>query len=176
MDHGICKKKSLKGRRFSTRNTLFVAFFPLPIPFINFVLRRLIYSISRNRPEIFRRIEGHHHKLFLIDAINLPFVICLRPNPVDPQLVAVRRRNAPASSARICGSFLTLLGMIDGRYDGDSLFFTRDLRVEGDTEAVVCLRNALDDVEGSVADDVAEFFGLPGQKFLKMAREMEIHV
>lgn len=65
--------------------------------------------------------------------------------------------------------------MVDGRYDGDALFFTRDLRVEGDTEAIVCLRNALDDVEGSVADDIAAFFGLPGRKFLEIARRMEIH-
>lgn len=62
--------------------------------------------------------------------------------------------------------------MIDGRYDGDALFFTRDLSVEGDTEAVVCLRNALDDVEGSIADDVAAFFGPPGERFLKVARKL----
>lgn len=71
---------------------------------------------------------------------------------------------------------MTLLGMIDGRYDGDALFFTRDLCVEGDTEAVVCLRNALDDVDGSIADDVASFFGATGQRFLKVARRMSIYV
>ena len=70
---------------------------------------------------------------------------------------------------------MTLLGMIDGRYDGDALFFTRDLIVEGDTEAVVCLRNALDDVEGSVADDVATFFGALGKRILKIARGMTLH-
>lgn len=70
---------------------------------------------------------------------------------------------------------MTLLGMIDGRYDGDALFFTRDLIVEGDTEAVVCLRNALDDVEGNVADDVATFFGAVGKRILKIARGMTLH-
>ena len=70
---------------------------------------------------------------------------------------------------------MTLLGMIDGRYDGDALFFTRDLIVEGDTEAVVCLRNAVDDVEGSVADDVATFFGAAGKRILKIARGMTLH-
>lgn len=176
MDDKSHPNSSLNRHRFSARNLVFLAFCTLPIPLVNFTLRKLIHVISHRRPEIFRRIEGHHHKTFLIDATNIPFLICLRPNPDNPQLTAVRRRNVPESSARISGSFLTLLGMIDGRYDGDALFFTRDLCVEGDTEAVVCLRNALDDVEGSIADDVAAFFGMPGRKFLEMAREMKIHV
>jgi O2-independent ubiquinone biosynthesis accessory factor UbiT len=49
--------------------------------------------------------------------------------------------------------------MIDGSQDGDALFFTRDLRVSGDTEAVVALRNALDDFEGSALDSVVGSFG-----------------
>ena len=49
--------------------------------------------------------------------------------------------------------------MIDGALDGDALFFSRDLQVSGDTEAVVVLRNALDDVEGSALDSVIAAFG-----------------
>ena len=49
--------------------------------------------------------------------------------------------------------------MIDGSLDGDALFFSRDLRVSGDTEAVVALRNALDDLQGSALDSVLEAFG-----------------
>ena len=35
----------------------------------------------------------------------------------------------------------------------------RDLRVSGDTEAIVALRNALDDVEGSALDSIISAFG-----------------
>lgn len=49
--------------------------------------------------------------------------------------------------------------MIDGSLDGDALFFSRDLRVTGDTEAVVALRNALDDFEGSAFESVVRSFG-----------------
>jgi predicted lipid carrier protein YhbT len=38
-----------------------------------------------------------------------------------------------------------LIGMTDGSYDGDALFFSRDIHVDGDMEAVVALRNAIDD-------------------------------
>jgi predicted lipid carrier protein YhbT len=49
--------------------------------------------------------------------------------------------------------------MIDGQSDSDALFFNRDLSVTGDTEAVVALRNALDNMDATLADDVAACFG-----------------
>lgn len=163
-------------RAFSFRKGLYFALAPLPMPLVNFSLKKLVRAIGKSRPEVFNRLEGHHHKWFLVDPTNLPFVLCLRPDPRHPELKAYRKHCVPDAESRISGSFLTLLGMIDGRYDGDALFFTRDLCVEGDTEAVVCLRNALDDVDGSIADDVASFFGAPGQRFLKVARRVSIHV
>jgi predicted lipid carrier protein YhbT len=87
-------------------------------------------------------------------------------------LKACRRSRKTAHDARIAGTFLTLLDMVDGRLDGDALFFTRDLIIEGDTEAVVVLRNALDDLEGSVADDIAAAFGFPGRMALAALRRV----
>ena len=57
--------------------------------------------------------------------------------------------------------------------DGDALFFSRDLMIEGDTEAVVCLRNALDDMDSNVIDEAAKAFGNTGIVGLKLARKME---
>jgi len=65
----------------------------------------------------------------------------------------------PHSHARIAGSFLDLFDLIDGSLDGDALFFSRKLRVTGDTEAVVALRNALDDVDGGVVESITKAFG-----------------
>lgn len=160
----------------SFRRALYFVFVPVPIPVINVILKRLIRAIGTNRPEIFNRLEGHHHKWFVIDPVNLPFLLCLRPDPRHPELKSCRKHRSPVAEGRISGSFLTLLGMIDGRYDGDALFFSRDMCVEGDTEAIVCLRNALDDVDGSIADDIADFFGKAGRRFLKIARKTSIHV
>ncbi len=83
----------------------------------------------------------------------------LVPDPQHPQLKAHRRTEKPAHDATIAGTFFSLLDLIDGELDGDALFFTRDLRVEGDTEAVVTLRNALDDMEGSAMDSVLGALG-----------------
>lgn len=179
-------------RGFPLRHALQAACLPislcLPLPCINLVLDRLIKAISKDEPDIFSRLEGHHGKWFRIDPVNLPFALWLRPDPDRPELKACRKRRmfTPVSAtgaafppgkadAEITGSFLTLLGMIDGRYDGDALFFTRDLHIAGDTEAVVCLRNALDDLDESLADTAAAFFGAPGRKILNMARKASDH-
>jgi predicted lipid carrier protein YhbT len=38
-----------------------------------------------------------------------------------------------------------MLGLAEGRLDGDAVFFARKLAVTGNMEAVLALRNALDD-------------------------------
>jgi predicted lipid carrier protein YhbT len=52
-----------------------------------------------------------------------------------------------------------LLGLVHGVYDGDALFFSRDLVIEGDTEAVLALRNAIDNEEIDLAKEAAGLFG-----------------
>ncbi len=145
---------------------------PLPLFAIQPLLSRIVKKAIRRRPELFRRLGRHQHTFYLIDPLNLPFALLLRPDSGFPILKAVRRDDRLDYDARIAGTFLTLLDMVDGRLDGDALFFSRDLTVEGDTEAVVVLRNALDDLEGSIADDVAVFFGPPGQRALAKFRRI----
>lgn len=106
-----------------------------------------------------------------INAQGLPFSFLLRLDPQQPMLRAVPQDSLVPSDARIGGNILTLMDMVDGDLDGDALFFTRSISIDGDTEAVVRLRNALDDLEGSVLDDVADFFGPPGRLVLRHLRE-----
>ena len=46
--------------------------------------------------------------------------------------------------AYIKGNLDILLNLLEGRIDGDALFFTRGLVITGDTAAIVGLRNTLD--------------------------------
>jgi predicted lipid carrier protein YhbT len=132
---------------------------PIPLAAIQPILGRIAAHVATSRPELFARLGVHARKRFLIDPIDLPFVMVLSPDANRPRLRAYRRHEKPAHDAGIAGKFFNLLDMIDGSQDGDALFFTRDLRVSGDTEAVVALRNALDDFEGSALDSVASAFG-----------------
>jgi len=147
---------------------------PVPIALLQPVLWRMITGVAARRPELFERLGRHAGSTFLVDPLNLPFAVLLNPDPARPRMRAVRRRNIDSvrRDARIAGSFLTLLAMVDGKADGDALFFSRELVIEGDTEAVVSLRNALDDSDRSVADDAAALFGAPGRIVLEALRSI----
>lgn len=175
-DAAIMVAETLSERDFIYKNGLQdlprVLLAPLPLFLLQPVLNRIVRGITRDRPELFARLGTHKNKRYLIDPLNMPFIFLLCPDPDRPVLRAFRRRETPEYDARIAGTFLKLLDMVDGRLDGDAMFFTRDLSVEGDTEAVVVLRNALDDLEGSVVDDIASLFGPPGRAVLAALRRI----
>jgi predicted lipid carrier protein YhbT len=123
------------------------------------VLDRIASHVAQSRPQLFARLGPHTRKRYLVDPVDLPFVLILIPDAANPHLKAHARDSRPASDACIAGRFLNLLTMVDTSLDGDALFFSRDLRVSGDVEAVVALRNALDDCDGSVFDTIAGAFG-----------------
>ena len=134
------------------------------------VLARVVRRIGARHPEIFDRIAPHEQTDFVIVARELPFALHLRPDPAAPLLRAIPRHPLPPHGARIEGPFLLLLRLVDGEQDGDAAFFSRELVISGDTEAVVSLRNALDDVEGSIAQETADLFGPPGRAILSALR------
>ncbi len=145
---------------------------PLPLFPWQPLLARAVNEALRSRPQLFSRVAGAGRRRFLIDPVNLPFALLLELDTGGPRLLAVSRRRAPPHDARIAGTLLTLLAMVDGRLDGDALFFSRDLVIEGDTEAVVALRNALDDLDGSVVDEATRGFGAPARAMLAALRAM----
>ncbi len=146
---------------------------PAPLFLLQPILGRIVRQIALDNPDMFGRLGPHYRAHFVIDPINLPFVLVLRPDPDDLLLVARRRNNIPNHDARISGKFLDLLMLVDGDLDGDALFFARDLTLTGNTEAVVCLRNALDDIDGSIASDVADIFGPVGRATLAALRRVK---
>lgn len=139
-----------------------------------FAFPRMLRFIIKKRPDIFARLGSYSRKTFLIDPVDMPFVFILRPDRQNPKLSMHTRNDNIEHHASISATFLRLLGLLDGKVDGDAMFFSRDLVIGGDTDAVVCLRNAIDDVEGSIADDVAEFFGLPASLGLNMLRKIKV--
>ena len=134
------------------------------------LLSRIVRRVAARHPSLFARLGPHQTTDFLIDAVEFPFALHLRPDPQALVLRAVPRRAAPQAGAAIRGKFMLLLELLDSEEDGDAAFFSRDLEVTGDTEAVVRLRNALDDMDGSITEDVAAMFGPPGRAILARLR------
>lgn len=154
---------------------------PLPLPVLQPALNRIMQHMLARYPALFARLGPHQHSRFCIDPTNLPFVFLLEPDSRAPRLRVFRRHQHVEADARISGSLLNLLDLIDGRLDGDALFFSRELIVEGNTEAIVCLRNALDDVDGNAVDDIVNalvLFRRPMQRalaFVRATRTGETH-
>jgi len=134
------------------------------------ILGRIVRRIAGRHPTLFARLGPHQRTDYVIDPVELPFALHLLPDPEAPLFRAVPRDALPAAGATIRGRFLMLLELLDSEEDGDAAFFSRDLEIAGDTEAVVRLRNALDDVDGSIAEEAAAMFGLPGRAILGRLR------
>ena len=128
-------------------------------PFLTFSLR----AIERRHPGLFDRMAsmaaGVEAPEFLIDPTDLPFVFLLKTDPLLPKLTAYHDAEGLEPQATIRGPLMTLVQLLEGKIDGDAMFFSRDLVIEGDTEAVVALRNAVDGAEIDVVEDVLDFLG-----------------
>ena len=72
---------------------------------------------------------------------------------------------------------MDLFKVLDGRGDSDAMFFSGNIKVSGNTEAAVCLRYALDDLEGSVIEDLLNMGGpvlMPAHLLLQRLRRLEM--
>lgn len=148
---------------------------PLPLFALQPLLGHIVTTVARRHPGIFARLGDSSRKRFLIDPHNLPFFLLLQPDPGRPRLRAYNRGREVEHDVYISGALLTLLRMIDGQTDSDALFFNRELTIAGDSEAGVALRNALDDMDGTLADDVAASFGAlsrPARAVFDMANKL----
>ncbi len=116
----------------------------LPLgPLLTLALR----SLARRRPQIFERLGDHRTALYLIDPVDLPFMFSVIPDGGSAVVRAVGRNGMLRPDVVVRGPILMLLGLLDGTFDGDALFFDRTISVSGRTEAIVALRNAIEDAE-----------------------------
>jgi O2-independent ubiquinone biosynthesis accessory factor UbiT len=137
---------------------LSLALRPLPLLPLQPMLALLLQRILRRHPGIFERLGPYAEKRYGIGVSDLPFAFVLEPQPARPTLTAVRALPARID-VRICGPLAGLVGLVEGDFDGDALFFSRDLRVEGDIEAVLALRNAIDDAQIDLLGEILGGFG-----------------
>lgn len=116
--------------------------------------------VVRNRhPDILERMADYGDRTVCIDPVDLPFVLMLDPDPQTPRLTVRRRIDPDEVDAVIRGPLETLISLAEGKVDGDALFFSRQLVVEGDTEVVVALRNAIDGAGIDLIADLSSVLG-----------------
>lgn len=118
-------------------------------PGLDAVLAAAARIAARRHPALFERLAAIPDPTFALVPDELPLAIILRADTRRPRMRVVAKDDLdPARVAAVIGGPLRLLAQLaDGRVDGDTLFFSRRIAVEGSTEAAVALRNALDNAE-----------------------------
>ncbi|MCW9043007.1 MAG: SCP2 sterol-binding domain-containing protein [Pseudopelagicola sp.] len=147
--------------------TVQVAMRPLPLRPVSILLSRLARRVAARHPDLFERMGEYGGARFALDMTDQPFVLLLDLGHGDPSIKAMRRARVGAVDATIRGPVSGFLGMMHGTLDGDALFFSRDLAVEGDTSSVLALRNAIDDAELDLAEEIG--IGSTSVKLLRQA-------
>ena len=132
------------------------------------VFDAMLRVVKKRHPDILERMEPFQDKVVCIDPVDLPFVLLLEPLTEAPRLTVRRAVDPDEAHATIRGPLETLIALAEGKMDGDALFFSRQLLIEGDTEVVVALRNAID---GAGIDLMADLTSVLGP-FANPARRM----
>lgn len=134
---------------------------PAPRPALQAAATLALKALTRAHPDVFERLEGLANTDFLIDPADLPFRFHLCTALPVPRLRVLGDGEEPDElvAATIRGPLPALVDLLEGRVDGDALFFSRALVVEGDMGAVVALRNAVDGAEISLIEDMLRPLG-----------------
>ena len=135
---------------------------PLPLRPLQVFLSAIMRQIVQKHPRMFERLGSYAGKRYGLAPADLPFAFLLDTTPNAPRIIVLRVL-PECLDAKISGPFLALLGMANGAYDGDALFFSRTIVVEGDIEAVLALRNAIDDAGVDVLREGAALLGPLGR-------------
>src|SRR6478735_903128 len=129
----------------------------VPLPVAAGIASLLFQQVLKCHPKLFDRLGEYGQACFGFIPSDLPFAFCIRPS--ERTIRTIRKGNAIASDATIAGPLLLMLALAEGRVDGDAIFFARKLAVSGDMEAVLALRNALDDNEIDLVDAIGRLSG-----------------
>nr|WP_306267218.1 SCP2 sterol-binding domain-containing protein [Pararhizobium sp. IMCC3301] len=145
---------------------------PIPIRVVQLVTQKVFDAVLARHPTLFDRLGPYAEKRYGFDPVDLPFVFEVLPD--GPTIRVLRKGVVSTPDAMVTGPFIMLLALLEGRLDGDAVFFSRELEVSGDTEAILALRNALDDCVLDLPTDIAAIAGpfrLPVQRFFEFMRE-----
>jgi predicted lipid carrier protein YhbT len=136
---------------------------PLPLLPLQIALQGLVSAIAGRHPQLQERLQPFHGRTVGIEPHDVPFAFVLQPLQSVISVRVVRELQREQSDVHIRGPLLALMGLVDGNYDADALFFSRDITIEGDIETALALRNAIDDAEINLAGEVtASLAAFPG--------------
>jgi predicted lipid carrier protein YhbT len=145
----------------------------IPRPIVRVVAARAFAVVLQRHPDLFDRLGEEASKRYAFVPLELPFAFVIEPG--RHTLKVLRKRVRIRADATISGSIFLLLELLEGRSDGDAAFFSRDLSVVGDMEAVLALRNALDNGGVDLPRDIGASAGVFGPVVTRAAGMLRDH-
>lgn len=144
----------------------------LPVPLSKAVLSLTPQAALSHVVElVWRRMEHRHPKLLKNLARLDNALVYLEPTDVPHNfaltmgdrvqfyVISDEESEARTADATVKGGLQALVDMLEGREDGDTLFFSRDIQISGNTEVIVGLRNTLDREEVDLFTEVLSLCG-----------------
>ncbi len=123
---------------------------------LGFFLTRSLRDLARRKPQLFERLGDHRQTSFFIDPNDLGYAFVIVPDGTAAEVKMVSKKASEACDVIVRGPLLSLLGLLDGTFDGDALFFSRSISISGKVDALLALRNAIEDADLKPSD----FIGL----------------
>jgi len=115
--------------------------------------------MRRRHPKLFENFGRLDPAVIHVEATDLPQRIAIAYGNGRLDVRVLLDERGPPPDARVKASLVTLVDLLEGRIDGDSMFFTRGLEVTGSTTVIVAVRNTLDREEIHLRDEIAALFG-----------------
>jgi predicted lipid carrier protein YhbT len=100
-------------------------------------------AVAGARPRFRARLKELKGKVFLFEALDIGkgFYLIIKDDDLE-----VRPHYAYDPDVTMRGEVKVLLGLLLGRVDPDTVFFSRRLEINGDTAAAILFKNILSDV------------------------------
>jgi predicted lipid carrier protein YhbT len=129
----------------------------MPPAVLALLLRRITAALARNHPTLLRRLGRLAPASVLFAPTDLPhrFLLTITEHGITLAL----GNAATAADVTMRGTLATLIDLLEGRIDSDTVFFSRALAVSGDTSIAVGFRNTLDGETINLTDDALAQLG-----------------
>jgi predicted lipid carrier protein YhbT len=130
----------------------------LPRPLLDRLAKAVVRGLDRSHPKLLPNLARLEPAVIHIAPTDLPYRFVLGVGR-EPVTLDITDRVATGADAEVAASVATLVDLLEGRIDSDTLFFRRDLTVSGNTAVIVGLRNVVDRDEIRLGDELAALCG-----------------
>lgn len=145
----------------------------VPPPVLARLVAMLTRSMRRRHPQLISAFARLDPAVMHVELVDVPrrFVIAFGGGRMDLRML--RAADPLPANATIRGSLAALVDLLEGRIDGDTLFFTRQIEITGSTAVIVAVRNTLDREEIIMRDEIAALFGPLERPARRIARRVD---